>query len=343
MPCCSRPPLCRPAPNSLHISVTGFDAGWDKGRLPQREIISYSSSADNPSAAAAGDQFGFSVSLSGDRALIGARQDDDDGSSSGSAYVFDFSGGTWTETDKLTASDGALGDQFGFSVSLSGEDRALVGAFGDDDNGSNSGSTYVSDLAVLLPVELTAFTAIADGATVLLRWETASEVNNVGFEIQHRRAVEPLPATFLPWETLAFVEGSGTTAVPQSYRYRVEDLLPGRHRLRFKQLDFDGTFEYSPEVELAVALPEAFLFTAAYPNPFNPQTQLSLMVKRGQHVTVSVYDLLGRQVAVLFAGEMASEQARALVFEAGGLPSGPYMIQAVGETFTASQRVVLTK
>ncbi len=294
---------------------------------------------------AADDEFGQSVSLSGNRALIGAFDDDDPtaGADAGSAYVFDFSGGTWTETDKLTASDGALGDQFGFSVSLSGEDRALVGAFGDDDNGSNSGSTYVSDLAVLLPVELTAFTAIADGATVLLRWETASEVNNAGFEIQHRRAVEPLPATFLPWETLAFVEGSGTTAVPQSYRYRVEDLLPGRHRLRLKQLDFDGTFEYSPEVELAIALPEAFLFTAAYPNPFNPQTQLSLMVKRAQHVTVSVYDLLGRQVAVLFAGEMASKQARSLVFEASGLPSGTYVIQAVGETFTAVRSIVLLK
>ena len=294
------------------------------------------------SDAAAGDQFGLSVSLSGDRALVGVFLDDDNGSNSGSAYVFDLSGGTWTQTQKLTASDAAADDDFGFSVSLSG-DRALIGAFGDDDNGSNSGSTYVSDLAVLLPVELTAFTAVADGATVLLRWETASEVNNAGFEIQHRRAVEPLPATFLPWETLAFVEGSGTTAVPQSYRYRVEDLLPGRHRLRLKQLDFDGAFEYSPEVELAIALPEACLFTAAYPNPFNPQTQLSLMVKRAQHVTVSVYDLLGRQVAVLFAGEMASEQARALVFEADGLPSGTYVIQAVGETFTDSQQVVLAK
>ena len=90
------------------------------------------------------DKFGFSVSLSGDRALVGAIRDDDNGNRSGSAYVFDFNGTTWSETAKLTASDGAAGDEFGGSVSLSG-DRALVGAAFDDDNGQNSGSAYVFD------------------------------------------------------------------------------------------------------------------------------------------------------------------------------------------------------
>jgi uncharacterized repeat protein (TIGR01451 family) len=93
---------------------------------------------------AASDWFGESVSLSGDRALVGAYRDNDNGSSSGSAYVFDFDGTSWGETAKLKPTDGAEGDQFGESVSLSG-DRALVGADGDDDNGSNSGSAYVFD------------------------------------------------------------------------------------------------------------------------------------------------------------------------------------------------------
>jgi hypothetical protein len=95
---------------------------------------------------AAGDNFGWSVSLSGDRALIGAPFDDDNGSNSGSAYVFELSGSMWAETAKLTASDGAAGDIFGSSVSLS-DDRALAGARNDADNGSNSGSAYVFDLS----------------------------------------------------------------------------------------------------------------------------------------------------------------------------------------------------
>ena len=91
------------------------------------------------------DYFGGSVSLSGNTALIGARLDDDKGSASGSAYVFrnlDQAGSTKTQDVKLTASDGAADDEFGTSVSLSGN-TALVGAHLDDAKGSNSGSAYV--------------------------------------------------------------------------------------------------------------------------------------------------------------------------------------------------------
>ena len=91
---------------------------------------------------AAGDRFGWSVSVSGDTAIVGARYDDDNGDDSGSAYVFVRSGSVWTEQAKLTASDGAAGDYFGSSVSVSG-DTAVVGAYWDDDNGDRSGSAYV--------------------------------------------------------------------------------------------------------------------------------------------------------------------------------------------------------
>jgi len=91
---------------------------------------------------AAGDWFGGSVSIDGDYALIGAFGDDDDGADSGSAYVFKRSGTTWAEEAKLTALDGASSDWFGFSVSIDGE-YAIIGAYLDDDNGSQSGSAYV--------------------------------------------------------------------------------------------------------------------------------------------------------------------------------------------------------
>jgi hypothetical protein len=91
---------------------------------------------------AAGDYFGNSISLSGDTALIGAPTDDDKGTNSGSAYVFTRSGTTWTQQQKLLASDGAAGDQFGYPVFLS-SDTALIAALNDDDNGINSGSAYV--------------------------------------------------------------------------------------------------------------------------------------------------------------------------------------------------------
>jgi hypothetical protein len=94
------------------------------------------------SDATAGDYFGWSVALDGDTALIAARFDDDKGDNSGSAYVFTRNGTTWTQQAKLTASDGAAGDYFGYSVVLAG-DTALIGAAYDDDNGNDSGSAYV--------------------------------------------------------------------------------------------------------------------------------------------------------------------------------------------------------
>ena len=128
--------------------------------------------------AAAADVFGYSVSLSGDTALIGAWGDDDAGSSSGSAYIFTRSGSSWTQQAKLTASDAAAGDEFGYSVAISG-DTALVGAYRDDDAGNSSGSAYIftrSGSSWTQQAKLTASDAAADdwfGFSVSLSGDTA--------------------------------------------------------------------------------------------------------------------------------------------------------------------------
>lgn len=94
------------------------------------------------SDAAADDRFGFSVSVSGDTVVVGSHLNDDDGDRSGSAYVFTRTGQTWSEQQKLTASDAAPLDLFGRSVSISG-DSVIIGAYQDDDDGVRSGSAYV--------------------------------------------------------------------------------------------------------------------------------------------------------------------------------------------------------
>jgi len=91
---------------------------------------------------ASGDRFGSAVAISGNFAIIGSQRDDDGGSQSGSAYLFDVT--TGTQLHKLNASDASNGDRFGFSVAVSGN-LAIVGSYRDDDNGSNSGSAYVFD------------------------------------------------------------------------------------------------------------------------------------------------------------------------------------------------------
>jgi len=91
---------------------------------------------------AAYDYFGISVVVDDDTVVVGAFGDDDAGSASGSAYVFTRFDGVWSQQEKLTAPDGAIGDEFGVSVALAG-DTAVVGAYGDDDQGSASGSASV--------------------------------------------------------------------------------------------------------------------------------------------------------------------------------------------------------
>ena len=119
-----------------------------------------------PNDGAAGDHFGFSVAISGNTAIVGAYQDDDNGSNSGSAYSFDTT--TGRQTAKLLPRDGAAFDQFGWSVAISGtsgEGFAIVGATRDDDNGTNSGSAYLFNtttgrqIAKLLPRDGAAFDA----------------------------------------------------------------------------------------------------------------------------------------------------------------------------------------
>ncbi len=113
---------------------------------------------------AMGDVFGISVAVDGDIAIAGAPNHDDEGSESGSAYVFVRSGGIWSQQAKLLASDGAVGHRFGFAVALDG-DIAVVGAFGDDDQGSNSGSAYVFDLtSAAVTVSEVAKLLASDGA-----------------------------------------------------------------------------------------------------------------------------------------------------------------------------------
>jgi hypothetical protein len=201
---------------------------------------------------------------------------------------------------------------------------------------------------VLLPVELVAFDAVRDGAAVVLTWQTASETNNAGFDIETRRRgpQERQGASHeeeAAWERLAFVEGHGTTAETQSYSYRIVARDPGTHRFRLKQVDYDGTFAYSPEVEVTVELAETYVLSSAYPNPFNPQTTFTLAVQQAQEVEVAVFNLMGQRVALLHRGTLDAQQTHRFTFEAGHLSSGVYVIRAVGKRFAAQRQVVLVK
>lgn len=192
-----------------------------------------------------------------------------------------------------------------------------------------------------LPVELTAFDAIVNKDDVVLRWETASELNNAGFELQHK----PLRKTQVaqePWQTMKFVQGAGTINERRGYSYRLAGLLPGTHQFRLKQVDFNGDFEYSAIVEIVIASDKQTM-SAVYPNPFNPQAQFYLTLATPQEVSIDVYNALGQKVTQLFNGQLEADQVHAFNFEAENLPGGLYLINATGQNFSTTQRAMLVK
>ena len=203
-----------------------------------------------------------------------------------------------------------------------------------------------TDLNESLPVEFGSLEATADGADVVLRWTTLSERSNAGFEVQRQR-VEARPSgiaeTGAAWEMLAFVEGAGTSHGERAYAYRAVDLDPGQYQFRLRQVDLDGAFAYSVEVEAEVKMAERFVLEAAYPNPFNPEARFRFAVREAVPVKVELYNALGRRVATLYEGTPAAGQMEEVRIDGSGLPSGSYFVRLVGEGVSATRKVVLLK
>ncbi|MCK9209573.1 MAG: T9SS type A sorting domain-containing protein [Ignavibacteriaceae bacterium] len=148
-----------------------------------------------------------------------------------------------------------------------------------------------------LPVELTLFTAAINNDNVQLTWQTATEVNNYGFEVE--RASTSLG---MNWEKIGFVNGAGNSNSPKEYMFvdqEYEQEQDGVVKYRLKQIDNDGRYQYSKEVEVEVSSSRDFSLGQNYPNPFNPSTVISLQLAASGHVSLKVYDVIGNEVAVL--------------------------------------------
>jgi hypothetical protein len=207
---------------------------------------------------------------------------------------------------------------------------------------SNPNTSEFSEPAAIdagLPVELTGIKAVARGDVVLLVWSTASETNNAGFEVHHLARLGDAPT----WKAIGFVSGKGNSDELSSYEFEVGDLGPGRHRFRLKQIDFDGAFEFSPEVEAVIEVPGSHVLGEAYPNPFNPSSYFTVAVPTSQSVTVELFDAAGRYVRTLFEGELSANEPRRILIDGSGLASGLYLYRMTGASFSETRMVTLQK
>ena len=194
-----------------------------------------------------------------------------------------------------------------------------------------------------VPVELVSFTTNVHSGEVILNWSTATETNNSGFEIQKKK-LGVGSQELREWNAIGFVLGFGTTTEPKSYSFADEDVTTGIYKYRLKQIDFDGSFEYSNEIEVTVDFtPKEFVLHQNYPNPFNPTTIIKFeipnvgTIRQVVFTTLKVYDILGNEVATL-VNEEKQPGVYETEFNASELTSGIYFYMLQQENLLKRKR-----
>ena len=179
-----------------------------------------------------------------------------------------------------------------------------------------------------LPVTMTAMSVQAAKNTATIIWRTESETENHGFEIERRSVgvYEGESVRGEAWQVVGFVQGAGTSSSPLDYSFVDQQVTPGRHAYRIKQIDLDGSFTYTSSLEVEIGLaPLEFALWQNYPNPFNPSTSIEFAIPADGHVTLKVFDLTGREVASLVNGQLKAGVRHQVLFDASGLASRSYI------------------
>jgi hypothetical protein len=193
-----------------------------------------------------------------------------------------------------------------------------------------------TDTASVLPVELTNFSSSINNKKVELFWETATEANNYGFQIERKFEDNS------EWSKIGFVKGSGNSSSLHSYSYTDIPLQIGTYKYRLKQIDLNGHFKYSNEIEVVYNNVFNFSLNQNYPNPFNPSTTISYQLSEQGFVSIKVYDVLGKEMNTL-VNEVKQSGVHEVNFNASEYGSGIYMYRMSVNNFTQTRKMILLK
>jgi hypothetical protein len=198
----------------------------------------------------------------------------------------------------------------------------------------------VSTLAIvtgIVPVELVSFSGTAMQEGITLNWATASELNNFGFEVE--RSTDENGFT-----TIGFVNGVGTSTENHYYSFIDRPHFENKSRIqyRLKQVDFDGSFEYSNVIEVEVYQPLVFKLDQNYPNPFNPSTKIEYTLPTDGYTELKVYDIMGNSITTLVS-ETKPAGSYDIVFDASNMPSGVYFYTLTSGELISSKKMMLIK
>ncbi|OQY74033.1 MAG: hypothetical protein B6D44_05445 [Ignavibacteriales bacterium UTCHB2] len=187
-----------------------------------------------------------------------------------------------------------------------------------------------------VPVELISFKGKIKNNKIILSWQTATELNNIGFYVE--KSFDKIT-----WKTIGFINGHGTTTEPNYYSFTDRQVFNGENNYQLKQIDFDGSFNYSEIVSVYYEnLPMVFELFQNYPNPFNPSTTIKYDIPNTSEVSLIIYDILGKKVKELVNTKQEAGRYE-IQFNASNLASGVYIYQLRTPGFTQARKMILAK
>ncbi len=224
--------------------------------------------------------------------------------------------------------------RFGDYIAIDAYGGNVVPVWTDERAGGVDMDIYTAVVNPIIPVELTNFTARVSGGNTILKWGTATELNNLGFEIE--RSLNQRT-----WLTIGFVEGDGTTTEPRNYSF-TDDGIGGTVYYRLKQFDFDGTYEFSFVIAVNSASVTTMDLEQNYPNPFNPNTNIKYQIGNDGFVSLEVFNSLGEAVTTLVS-EFKQAGTYQMSFNGTNLQSGVYVYILKSGNIIQSKKMILLK
>lgn len=205
----------------------------------------------------------------------------------------------------------------------------------EDPSGTCEGAVVTGDGDIVFPIELISFTAeIFEKGYVLLKWETSTEVNNFGFEVERSNSNE------FRFEKIGFVSGHGNSNSKLNYSFIDTLPLSGMNHYRLKQINIDGSFSFFNIVGVIVSVPKQYFLSQNYPNPFNPSTKIYYEIPINGFVTLKVYDVLGNELITLINEEQLAGRYE-FTFNPSNLSSGIYFYQVRVGNYSATKKMIL--
>ncbi len=210
-------------------------------------------------------------------------------------------------------------------------------------NGTYTGSGTICDGP--LPIEITTFTFMVNKNNVTLKWATAWEFNNSGFDIErlciNSHGINPLGSG--QWQKIGFVSGNGTTNEPKEYSFDDKKLSSGTYKYRLKQTDYNGSHEYfDMQSDVVITTPNSFSISQNYPNPSNPKSKIDFEIPVKTIVKIKLYNLLGQEVLRLM-DEDKDAGYYSIEFDGTKLASGVFFYVINAGEFKAVKKMILVK